>query len=49
MTAMFPLDHFPHWPKDVIKTFKPLTTHKLIANGGYNRETGEKHITKPGS
>jgi N-ethylmaleimide reductase len=44
MNALFPLDHFPHWPKDVLKTFKPMSKHIIMANGGYTRETGESTL-----
>jgi N-ethylmaleimide reductase len=44
MQPMFPLDAFPHWPKDVLKTFRPLFNGDIIVNGGYNRGTAEEAI-----
>lgn len=46
MNAMFPTDNLPQYPKDVIGTFGTLTKHLVMANGGYNRETGEKELEK---
>lgn len=46
MNAMFPLDHFPHYPKDVIDTFGRLSHHPIIANAGYNKETGEAELER---
>lgn len=39
MQSLFPLDHFPTWPKNPLATFKPLIKHTLISNGGYQKET----------
>lgn len=44
MRALFPLDHFPNWPKDVLATFGKLFDKTIIANGGYNRETAEQEV-----
>jgi len=44
MQPMFPLDAFPHWPKDVLKTFRPLFNGDIIVNGGYNRGKAEEAI-----
>lgn len=41
MQAMFPLDHFPTWPKDPVATFGPMITTTVMANGGYDRAKGE--------
>lgn len=41
MRALFPLDNFPHWPRDVLATFGPQINSPLIANGGYDAEGGE--------
>ncbi|SHN23715.1 alkene reductase [Chitinophaga sp. CF418] len=46
MNAMFPLDKFPHYPKDVMGTFGPISKHLVIANAGYNKETGEAELEK---
>lgn len=46
MNALFPLDKLPHYPKNAMETFGKLTKHTLIANGGYNRETGEEELGK---
>jgi N-ethylmaleimide reductase len=44
MNTLFPTDHLPHYPKDVLATFGPHTRHTIIANGGYTRETGEAEL-----
>lgn len=41
MNALFPTDKMPHYPKDVLATFGPITNHPIIINGGYTRESGE--------
>lgn len=41
MNALFPLDKLPHYPKDVLGTFGTQVKHTVMANGGYNKETGE--------
>ncbi|MCU7551813.1 alkene reductase [Chitinophagaceae bacterium LB-8] len=46
MNALFPLDKLPHYPKNVLETFGKLTRHTIIANGGYNAETGEEELEK---
>lgn len=46
MNSLYPLDQLPHYPKDVLGTFGKLTKHTLIANGGYNKETGEADLEK---
>jgi N-ethylmaleimide reductase len=46
MNGLFPLDKLPHYPKNVMETFGKLTRHTVIANGGYNAETGEEELQK---
>ena len=46
MNALMPVDHLPHYPKDVIGTFGPHTHHLIIANGGYTQETGEQELER---
>ncbi len=46
MNAMFPTDNLPQYPRDVIGTFGKLSQHLVMANGGYNRETGEAELEK---
>ncbi len=46
MNAMFPTDNLPQYPRDVMGTFGILTKHLVMANGGYNRETGEQELEK---
>lgn len=42
MNALFPLDNLPHYPKDVLGTFGKLSKHVIMANGGYDQESGEQ-------
>ncbi len=46
MNAMTPLDSVPHYPKNVMETFGSLTDHLVIANAGYDMETGEAELEK---
>lgn len=46
MNGMFPLDHLPHYPKNVIETFGSISNHLVIANAGYSKETGEVELEK---
>lgn len=46
MNAMFPTDNLPQYPRDVIGVFGKQTHHAVMANGGYNRETGEQELEK---
>ena len=44
MGSLFPIDAFPHWPKDVLGTFGPLFHGTIMANGGYDRDKAEAAI-----
>lgn len=46
MNPLFPTDNLPQYPRDVLGTFGTLTKHPKIANGGYNRETGEQELER---
>jgi N-ethylmaleimide reductase len=46
MNPMFPLDKYPYYPKNVMETFGRMSEHLVIANGGYNKETGETELEK---
>ena len=46
MNAMIPTDDLPQYPRDVMGVFGPATKHMVIANGGYNLETGEAELEK---
>ncbi|MCD0477723.1 alkene reductase [Chryseobacterium sp. LC2016-29] len=46
MNGLFPLDKLPHYPTNVMETFGTLSSSTVIANGGYNRETGEDELEK---
>jgi 2,4-dienoyl-CoA reductase-like NADH-dependent reductase (Old Yellow Enzyme family) len=46
MKVPFPADKFPQYPVDAIETFGKLSVHPIIANCGYNRETGEAELQK---
>lgn len=35
-----------HYPQDVVKTFGTLTDHTIIANTGYDKETGEAELER---
>ena len=44
MNPLFPLDAFPHWPRDVLGTFGRLTRSPVIANGGYDAAKAEVEL-----
>ena len=46
MNIPFPADKFPNYPTNSIETFGKLSKNTIIANCGYNRETGEAELTK---
>jgi N-ethylmaleimide reductase len=46
MNAMVPLDNYPHYPKNVMETFGRISKHPIIANAGYNKESGEAELEK---
>lgn len=46
MNSMFPRDKTPHYPEEVIETFGKYTDHTVIANGGYNGESGAALLEK---
>lgn len=46
MNAMFLSDNLPQYTRDVMGVFSPATKHMIIANGGYDRESGEAELDK---
>jgi N-ethylmaleimide reductase len=46
MNFPFHPEQFPHYPTDAVETFGKLSKHPVMANGGYDRETGEKELEK---
>ena len=46
MNVPFPADKFPQYPANSVETFGKLSKHPIIANCGYNRETGEAELEK---
>ncbi|PAM96380.1 alkene reductase [Flavobacterium sp. IR1] len=46
MNGMLPLDNYPNYPKNVIETFGSISKHLVIANAGFNKETGEAELEK---
>ena len=44
MQPMFPIDAFPHWPKDSLVAFAHLFKGTVIANGGYDQAKAEAAI-----
>jgi N-ethylmaleimide reductase len=46
MNGVFPLDNYPHYPKNAIETFGSISKHLIIANGGFNKESGEAELEK---
>jgi N-ethylmaleimide reductase len=46
MNVPFPADKFPLYPANSVETFGKLKQHKVIANCGYTKETGEEELEK---
>ena len=46
MKVPFPADRFPQYPPDAVETFGKLSTHMVMANCGYTRETGEAELQR---
>ena len=46
MNVPFPAEKFPLYPINSVETFGKLCNHPVIANCGYNRETGEAELKK---
>ncbi|MNQ88561.1 N-ethylmaleimide reductase [compost metagenome] len=46
MNGMFPLDNYPHYPKNAIEAFGNISKHLVIANAGFNKESGEAALEK---
>jgi N-ethylmaleimide reductase len=44
MQPLFPIDAFPHWPKDVLTTFGGLFDKPIMVNGGYTKDSAEQEI-----
>ena len=43
---MLPLDNYPHYPKNAIETFGSISKHVVIANAGFNKDSGEAELEK---
>jgi N-ethylmaleimide reductase len=46
MNGIFPLDFYPSYPKNVMETFGSISKHPVIANAGFNKESGEAELEK---
>jgi N-ethylmaleimide reductase len=46
MKVPFPAEQFPQYPTDVIESPGKLSAHPVIANCGYDRETGEAELQR---
>ena len=46
MNHMYPLDNYSHYPKNAIETFGSISKHLVIANAGFNKESGEAELKK---
>ncbi|MCF2443259.1 alkene reductase [Dyadobacter sp. CY345] len=46
MNGLLPLDDFPNYPKNAIQTFGSVSKHTVIANAGFNKESGEAELQK---
>lgn len=44
MNGLFPLDNYPHYPKNAVETFGSISKHLVIANGGFNKDSGEAEL-----
>jgi N-ethylmaleimide reductase len=46
MHGTLPLDNYPSYPKNAIETFGSISKHLVIANAGFNKESGEAELKK---
>jgi N-ethylmaleimide reductase len=46
MNGILPLDNYPSYPKNAIETFGSISKHLVIANAGFNKESGEAELEK---
>jgi N-ethylmaleimide reductase len=46
MNGMFPLDNYPHYPKNAVETFGSASKHLVIANAGFNKDSGKAELEK---
>ncbi|WPV01960.1 alkene reductase [Mucilaginibacter sp. cycad4] len=46
MNGLFPLDNYPQYPKNAVETFGNISKHLVIANGGFNKDSGEAELEK---
>ena len=46
MKVPFPADKLPQYPIDPVETFGAMSQHPVIANCGYNRETGDAALER---
>lgn len=46
MNGILPLDNYPSYPKNAIETFGSISKHLVIANAGFNKESGEAELKK---
>jgi N-ethylmaleimide reductase len=46
MNGLFSLDNYPQYPKNAVETFGNISKHLVIANGGFNKESGEAELEK---
>lgn len=46
MNVPFPVDQYPHYPKDSVEEFGSKSAHPIIANCGYTKESGEAELQK---
>ena len=44
MQPLFPIDAFPHWPKDTLVAFGHLFHGKIMANGGFDQAKAEAAV-----
>ncbi|MEZ2334889.1 alkene reductase [Mucilaginibacter sp. RCC_168] len=46
MNGTLPLDNYPSYPKNAIETFGSISKHLIMANAGFNKESGEAELKK---
>lgn len=46
MKVPFDIDQFPQYPQNIIEFIDTISEHPIIANCGYNQETGEEELVK---
>ncbi|GGH07109.1 alkene reductase [Mucilaginibacter phyllosphaerae] len=46
MNGVLPLNNHPHYPENAVETFGSISKHLVIANAGFDKDSGEAELKK---